>query len=155
MAVQRSMERKAKVEMFSSQAVIWGNKVPLCDAFLKPIKVNPGGLPLCLVDKHIYNPEAMISSLELMVFSSLGGKTCLLGAIFWNVTHSPHWMKMWKATACFGIHSAINGFIVGEVQTAGSHWPPLLYLTGHELPCVEATLHEHCWIQTFQPSLAT
>lgn len=53
-----------------------------CDAFLKPIKFSPDGLPVCVVDKEIYNSEAMVSSLKLMVFSSLGGSKTAFRGLF-------------------------------------------------------------------------
>lgn len=42
-------------------------------------KFNLDELPVCMVDKQIYNPAAMIPSLDLMVFSSLGGNLPAMG----------------------------------------------------------------------------
>lgn len=58
--------------MFSFQAAVQENKVTIMWCIFKA-KFNLDELPMYMVGKQIYNLAAMIPSLDLMVFSSLGG----------------------------------------------------------------------------------
>lgn len=127
---------------------------PLCDAFLQPIKFNPDGLPVYVVDKEIYKPEAMISSLELMVFSSLGGKTAFRGLFSGPWQALIGWgcwklLTVWEYTV-LGLGQGNRWLCYRRSADScqpAALWPPLLYPVGARVTQCRGDLRKHCWIQ--------
>lgn len=80
---------------------------------------------MCMVEKQMYNPETMISSLDLTVFSS-GEEVgdCLPGAVFCHVMHCRRSVVedvesycLFGNTLSLDLARDVNGF-GREVQTA-------------------------------------